>query len=99
MQLHLKHQTTCITLCRCGCKKYETNLDPAGRVFDVVSGVVRTPALDEAESQYAQFAQLVHTDARRHWHACEVTKHYTIVTVHCTCKQYNYMYPVHVHVY
>ena len=76
------HQMTCIRLYRCGCNKYETNLDPAGRVFDVVSGVVRTPALDEAESQDAQFAQLVHTDARRHWHACQATKYYTIMYMH-----------------
>ena len=45
-----------------------SNLDPARCLFDVVTRVVRTPALDEAQTQDAEFAEVVDADARSHSH-------------------------------
>lgn len=41
----------------------QLNLDPARRFLDTVSGIVGTPAFNEAESQNAEPAEVVHTDA------------------------------------
>lgn len=41
-------------------------LNPAGRLFDAVAGIVGTPALDEAHAQNAESAQVIDADTSRH---------------------------------
>lgn len=53
----------------------QMHLNPAGRLLDRLSRVIRSPALDKAQSQYAQATQIVHTDASG---SCDTCKEGTI---------------------
>lgn len=43
----------------------QMHLDPAGRFFDRLSGIVGAPTLHERQSQDAEASQIVHPDASR----------------------------------
>lgn len=49
----------------------QMHFNPAGRLLDRLSRVIRTPALDKAQSQYAQATQIVHTDASSSCDTCK----------------------------
>lgn len=40
----------------------EVNLDPAGRLFDALSGVIGTPAFDKTHAKDAKATEIIHTD-------------------------------------